>query len=94
MKDLEKLLDLRERVHDVLERRFLSGENILYDYAGPNGEVILPTPEETLANKPNAFAWNTPIENGAFFNGDLLTGLIELYEKHPSEKLKTQMQNY
>ena len=63
MKDLEKLLDLRERIHDILERRFLSGENILYDYAGPNGEVVLPTPEETLENKPNAFAWNTPIDS-------------------------------
>ena len=91
MKDLEKLLDLRERIHDILERRFLSGENILYDYAGPNGEVILPTPEETLANKPNAFAWNTPIENGAFFNGDLLTALCDLYELFPSEKLEKQM---
>ena len=91
MKDLEKLLDLRERIHDVLEKRFLSGENILYDYAGPNGEVLLPTPEECFANKPNAFAWNTPIENGGFFNGDLLTALCDLYEMFPSPKLEKQM---
>lgn len=91
MKDLEKLLRLRERIHEILERRFLSGENVLYDYAGLKGEVVLPTPEECLANKPNAFAWNTPIENGGFFNGDLLTALCDLYEIFPSEKLAKQM---
>ena len=88
----EKLLKLRERIHDILENRFFSRENILYDYAGLNGEVVIPTAEECLANKPNAFAWNTPIENGGFFNGVLLTGLCDLYENYPSEKLKGQMQ--
>ena len=77
--DTDKLLELRERIHEILERRFFSRENILYDYAGQNGETVLPTQEECLANKPNAFAWNTPIENGGFFNGDLLTGLCDLY---------------
>ena len=91
-RDKDKLPELRERIHAVLEKRFLSGENILYDYAGLNGEVVIPTFEECLANKPNAFAWNTPIENGGFFNGDLLTGLCDLYEKFPSAKLKSQMQ--
>ena len=88
----EKLLKLRERIHSILEKRFFSRENILYDYAGLNGEVVIPTAEECLANKPNAFAWNTPIENGGFFNGVLLTGLCDLYENYPSEKLKGQMQ--
>ena len=88
----DKLLELRERIHGILEKRFFSAENILYDYAGLNGEVVIPTAEECLANKPNAFAWNTPIENGGFFNGVLLTGLCDLYEKYPSEKLKGQMQ--
>ena len=87
----EKLLELRERIHGILEKRFFSSENILYDYAGPNGEVVIPSAEECLANKPNAFAWNTPIENGGFFNGDLLAGLCDLYEKFPSEKLAKQM---
>lgn len=86
-----QLLELRERIHGILEKRFFSRENILYDYAGLNGEVVIPTPDECLANKPNAFAWNTPIENGGFFNGVLLTGLCDLYEKYPSEKLKGQM---
>ena len=91
-KDTAELLKLRERIHEVLEKRFFSRENILYDYAGMDGGVVIPAPEECLANQPNAFAWNTPIENGAFFNGVLLTGLCDLYEKFPSEKLKCQMQ--
>ena len=91
MKDHEKLLQLRERIHDILERRFLSGDGILYDYAGPNGEAVIPSPEECAANQPNAFGWNTPIENGGFFNGDLLAGLCDLYEKFPSGKLENQM---
>ena len=90
--DKIKLLELRERIHGILENRFFSRENVLFDYVGPNGEVVIPTSEECLANKPNAFAWNTPIENGGFFNGDLLTGLCDLYEKFPSEKLQSQMQ--
>ena len=90
--DTDKLLQLRERIHEILEKRFFSGEDILYDYAGMHGEAVIPTREECLANQPNAFAWNTPIENGGFFNGDLLTGLCDLYEKYPSEKLKRQMQ--
>ena len=57
----EKLLKLRERIHSILEKRFFSRENILYDYAGLNGEVVIPTAEECLANKPNAFAWNTAV---------------------------------
>ena len=90
--DTDKLLELRERIHEILEKRFFSGDNILYDYAGIHGEAVIPSAEECLANQPNAFAWNTPIENGGFFNGDLLTGLCDLYEKFPSEKLKSQMQ--
>ena len=87
----EQLLELRERIHAILEKRFFSGENILYDYAGLDGEAVIPSSEECRTCKPNAFAWNTPIENGGFFNGDLLTGLCDLYEKFPSEKLRMQM---
>ena len=89
--DRKKLLELREKIHNILENRFFSGEDVLYDYAGADGEVVLPSQEECLENKPNAFAWNTPIENGAFFNGDLLIGLCDLYEKCPSEKLRDQI---
>ena len=91
MKDTGKLLKLRERIHKILEDRFFSKENVLFDYSGLNGEIVIPSPEECIANKPNAFAWNTPIENGGFFNGCLLTGLCDLYEKFPSDMLQRQM---
>ena len=91
MKSQRELLELREHIHEILEKRFFSKENVLFDYAGRNGEVVLPTQEECLADKPNAFAWNTPIENGGFFNGDLLVGLCDLYDKFPSEKLREQI---
>lgn len=72
-----------QRVVETLERRFLSPENVLYDFVGPTGDVLLPTPEECRLNQPNAFAWNTPIENGGFFNGDLLAALVRLHQRHP-----------
>lgn len=72
-----------QRIIQTLERRFLSPENVLYDFVGPQGEVLLPTPEECRLNQPNAFAWNTPIENGGFFNGDLLAALVRLHQRHP-----------
>ena len=81
------LTAIQNRILDVIEKRFISPEGVLYDYAGLNGEVILPTPEECAQNKPNALAWNTPIENGGFFNGLLLVGLVDLWEKQPSEKI-------
>ena len=81
------LTAIQNRILDVIEKRFISPEGVLYDYAGLNGEVILPTPEECALNKPNALAWNTPIENGGFFNGLLLVGLVDLWETQPSEKI-------
>ena len=68
--------ELSRRVEEELKRRFLSPDGILYDYAGPAGEVILPLPGECRDNFPNPFGWWTPIENGAFFTGDYLLGLL------------------
>jgi hypothetical protein len=84
---LNEFVVLQNRILDVIEKRFISSEYVLYDYAGLNGEVILPTPEECAQNKPNALAWNTPIENGGFFNGLLLVGLVNSWENQPSEKV-------
>ena len=81
---LNEFVVLQNRILDVIEKRFISSEYVLYDYAGLNGEVILPTPEECAQNKPNALAWNTPIENGGFFNGLLLVGLVNSWENQPS----------
>ena len=82
-----ELSALLNRILDVIEKRFISPDGVLYDYAGLKGEVILPTPEECEKYQPNALAWNTPIENGGFFNGILLVGLVDLWEKQPSEKV-------
>lgn len=68
--------ELSRRVEEELKRRFLSPDGILYDYAGPAGEVILPLPGECRDNFPNPFGWWTPIENGAFFTGDYLLGIL------------------
>ena len=84
---VRNLTAIQNRILDVIEKRFISPEWVLYDYAGLKGEVVLPTPEECEKNQPNALAWNTPIENGGFFNGLLLVGLVDLWEKQPSEKI-------
>ena len=47
--------ELSRRVEEELKRRFLSPDGILYDYAGPAGEVILPLPGECRDNFPNPF---------------------------------------
>ena len=67
---------ISRQVEQELKRRFLSPEGFLYDYAGPDGEVELPEPEECRVNFPNPFGWWTPIENGAFFTGDYLLGVL------------------
>ncbi len=82
-----ELSALLNRILDVIEKRFISPDGVLYDYAGLKGEVVLPTPEECEKYQPNALAWNTPIENGGFFNGILLLGLVESWKNQPSEKV-------
>jgi len=64
-----------DAAHRELWRRFVNGHGIVHDYTGLGGEVLLPTPEECRAMKPNALGWSTPIEDGAFFNGLYLDGL-------------------
>ncbi|MEW6303399.1 MAG: hypothetical protein AB1705_08015 [Verrucomicrobiota bacterium] len=65
-----------QRAHDEIWKRFIDPRFFtFYDYAGLDGTVILPTPEECAVSKPNALAWWTPIENGAFFGGLYLDAL-------------------
>ena len=59
--------------------RFMGDDSIMYDYAGLNGEIILPTPEECNEHKPNALAWWAPIDNGGFYNGYYLRALLASY---------------
>lgn len=66
-----------ERAHRELWKRFVLERDdcgIVLDYAGLDGFVPLPTPEECADGKPNALAWWCPAENGAFFNGLYIDG--------------------
>lgn len=71
-----------EKVHAEMWRRFVDRRyHTLYDYAALNGEVILPTEEDCRLSRPNALAWWTPIENGAFFGGLYLDALVRRWER-------------
>ena len=65
-----------ELAHSEIWRRFIDPLGIMIDFADMEGKVLLPTPEECRAGKPNALGWWSPIENGAMFNGLYLDGVI------------------
>ncbi|MFA6291851.1 MAG: hypothetical protein WC637_08735 [Victivallales bacterium] len=88
---LNELCSCGNSVHRNIWARFLGDDCIMHDYAGLNGEVILPTADECRMNKPNALAWWTPIENGGFFNGDYLLGLLAGYKLNQNERLRSEI---
>ncbi|MFO1448772.1 MAG: hypothetical protein U1F61_11510 [Opitutaceae bacterium] len=69
-----------DAAHHELGRRFISPHGTIYDYAGLNGEVKVPTAAEVAALQPNALGWGTPIENGAFFGGLYLDALCNRWK--------------
>ncbi|MBN8823273.1 MULTISPECIES: hypothetical protein [unclassified Spirosoma] len=70
-----------ERAHQEINRRFISPKyGILYDYAGRDGTIFMPTAEECNTDKPNGLSWFSPIENGAFFNGIYIDGLCNRWK--------------
>lgn len=77
-----------ERAHREIWRRFVLERDeygIMLDYTGLDGSVSLPTPEECEAGKPNALAWWCPAENGAFFNGLYIDGLLNRWRATADE---------
>lgn len=71
-----------QAAHEEIWRRFIDPKHgTFYDYAPPDGTVHLPTPEECAAGKPNALAWSSPIENGAFFGGLYLDALCNRWRR-------------
>lgn len=64
-------------LHRELTGRFSDPHGLLYDFTAADGSVITPTPEECRQAKPNGLAWWCPIENGAFFTGLWLAGLVD-----------------
>lgn len=78
-----------EKAHHELWSRFVLQQEdyaIVLDYAGLDGSISLPTPEECAAGKPNALAWWCPAENGAFFNGLYIDGLINRWKQTRDER--------
>ena len=66
-----------EEMHSDLWRRFIRRPYaILLDYTDADGNVICPTREDCESSMPNVFSWWTPIENGGFFTGLYLAGMI------------------
>ncbi len=57
------------QAHREIWRRFIDRHGVMLDFAGLDGAVSIPTPEECRLGKPNALGWWSPIENGGFFNG-------------------------
>jgi hypothetical protein len=67
-----------DRANAEIWRRFVDRRfDTLLHYAGPKGEVVLPTAEECAKNQPNGMSWSTPIEDGPFFGGLYLVGLCQ-----------------
>ena len=66
-----------EQARAALWARFVTPQHVILDYVGENGEVLLPTPEECLANQPNALSWGCPNENGPMFGGAYLEALVD-----------------
>lgn len=66
-----------DRAHRELWRRFIDPTwHTFYDHAGFDGRVVLPTPEECLADKPNALSWDISVTDGAMFGGLSIEGAI------------------
>jgi len=66
-----------EKAHAEIWRRFVDRRfDTLLHYTGLHGEVVFPTAEECAASQPNGMSWSMPIEDGPFFGGLFLDGLI------------------
>mgnify|MGYP000887701982 CR=1 FL=1 len=85
------LTGIAGEIHRLTRTRFMSPDHLIYDYAGPEGEVDLPTPEECAACKPNAMAWWSPIEDCAFLTADYLTGQCNWYRREKSEERRGEI---
>ncbi|MBU0607963.1 MAG: hypothetical protein KKI08_08740 [Armatimonadetes bacterium] len=65
-----------QAAHDALWARFVDERGIVLDYVGLDGELSRPTPEECRLCQPNGLSWCAPNENGSFFGGVYLEGLL------------------
>ena len=79
-----------ESAHAQIWNRFVSKQHILYDYTDSLGNVFTPTIEEVDKLMPNGLSYQTPIEDGAFYNGIYLDGLCERWKKLKTKKAKKE----
>lgn len=75
-----------EAIHQDVWNRFVhKPQYLVLDYTDLNGAVIMPEPAECAVNKPNALSWGTPIEDGPFFTGLYLDGMVRRWKRTQSE---------
>ena len=76
-----------ETLHQTLWKRFVAEpQGLLLDYTAEGNAALLPDAEEARAGKPNALSWWTPMENGAFFSGLYLDGMVRRFQMTKSEE--------
>ena len=78
---MENIKSALDALHSDLWRRFVRRPyGMVLDYADADGNVVYPTREDCERRMPNFFAWWTSIENGGFFTGLYLAGMLSRRE--------------
>ena len=77
---------IQELHNEVWNRFVLKPQHLLLDYTNLDGTVEIPTAEECLMGKPNALSWWTPIENGPFFGGLYIDGILRRWKLTGSDE--------
>lgn len=93
--DMTAGASLRESIdlaHEQIWKRFMQEDGTILDYADRQGKVILPTAEQCNQNMPNALGWWSPIENGSFYAGVYMDGIVGRWEstKDPGAAIQAQ----
>lgn len=81
-----------QTIHEDIWNRFVLAEGLVLDYAGLDGSVDLPTPEDASLARPNAVSWWVPTENGAFHTGIYLQAMVQRarFTDLPGDKAKAR----
>ena len=65
-----------QAAHEALWARFVDRHHVVLDAVGLDGALSRPTPEECRLSQPNGMSWGCPNENGSFFGGIYLEGML------------------
>ena len=89
---MNAIFDKMTELRNLIDKRFIHRPwGYLLDYAPPDGNAVIPTPDECVNGIPNVLGWSVSNENGAFFTGLYLYALCEAYEFEPSDRLKSEI---